>query len=77
VLPIIGTADQFYVVEYSGNFLAGGPGRVLRVDAARGTTLVMADGLRTPTHLAADTRTSDLFVTDNTGGRILRILIPR
>ena len=77
VLPIVGTTDQFYVVEYSAAFLAGGPGRVLRVDAARGTRLVMADNLRTPTHLAVDTRTGDLFVTENAGGRILRILVPR
>jgi len=77
VLPIIGTSDQFYVVEYSSNFLAGGTGRVLQVDAARGTRLVMAAGLRTPTHLARDTRTGDLFVTENAGGRILRILVPR
>lgn len=77
VLPLSGAADLFYVVEYSGNFLAGGPGRVLRVDAGRGTRLVMADGLRTPTHLAVDTRTGDLFVTENSAGRILRILVPR
>jgi hypothetical protein len=76
VLPITGTSDQYYVVEYSGNFLAGGPGRILRVDATRGTRLVMADNLRTPTHLAPDTRTGDLFVTDNVGGRILRVLVP-
>jgi hypothetical protein len=36
----------------------------------------MADNLRTPTHLAPDTRTGDLFVTDNVGGRILRVLVP-
>lgn len=77
VLPLGGTTDQFYVVEYSGNFLVGGPGRVVRVDAARGTKLVMADNLRTPTHLAVDTHTGDLFVTENSGGRILRILVPR
>ncbi len=65
------------MVEYSAAFLTGGPGRVLRVDATRGTRLVMADNLRTPTHLAVDTRTGDLFVTENAGGRILRILVPR
>ena len=76
VLPVSGTTDQYFVVEYSGSFLTGGPGRVLRVDATRGTRLVLADGLKTPTHLAPDTRTGDLFVTENTGGRILRILMP-
>jgi len=77
VLPLAGTPDQYYVVEYSSSFLTGGPGRILRIDAGRGTRLVMAEGLRTPTHLAPDTRTGDLFVTDNAGGRILRVLVPR
>ncbi len=77
VLPVSGTTDRFYVIEYSAAFLVGGPGRVLLVDAARGTSLVIASGLRTPTHLASDTRTGDLFVTENAGGRILRVLVPR
>ena len=76
LLPVPLTSDRYYVIEYSNSFLTGGPGRVLLVDATRGTRLVLADGLRTPTHLALDTRTGDLFVTENTGGRILRILIP-
>lgn len=77
LLPVPITSDRYYVIEYSNSFLTGGPGRVLLVDATRGTRLVLADGLRTPTHLALDTRTGDLFVTENTGGRILRILVPR
>lgn len=77
VFPLDSTSDQYYVLEYSQAFLQGGPGRLLQVDAARGTRLVLADGLRTPTNLAKDTRTGDLFVTDNSGGRILRVLVPR
>jgi hypothetical protein len=76
VLPVSGTSDQFYVVEYSRSFLTGGPGRLLRVDATRGTRLVLAENLRTPTNVASDTLTGDLFITDNSGGRILRVLVP-
>jgi len=76
VLPVPRTSDRYFVIEYSNSFLTGGPGRVLLVDATRATRLVLAEGLRTPTHLAFDTRTGDLFVTENTGGRILRILMP-
>ncbi len=75
-LPLSSTSDQYYVLEYSLAFLTGGAGRLIQVDATRGTKLVLADGLRTPTHLAKDTRTGDLFVTENAGGRILRILVP-
>lgn len=77
VLPLQGASGVFHVLEYSQNFLAGGTGRLLRVDTTRGTRLTMADGLRTPTSLATDTRTGDLFVTELAGGRVLRVLVPR
>ncbi len=77
VLPMDSTSAVFDVIEYSRSFLQGGPGRVLRIDVDRGTRLVLADGLRTPTHLARDTRTGDLFVTETAAGRILRVLVPR
>jgi hypothetical protein len=59
VWPLTGTADLSYVLEYSQSFLTGGTGRLVRVEAVRGTLLSMADGLRTPTGLARDTRTGD------------------
>lgn len=76
VLPIDGTGAQSYVLEYSADFLAGGPGRLLRVDGQRGTTLVLADGLVTPTNMALDPRSGDMFVTEFSRGRILRVLLP-
>lgn len=77
VLPVDGTSAVYDVLEYSSNLPALAPGRLVRVDADRGTQLVMASALRTPTHLARDTRSGDLFVTDLAGGRILRVLMPR
>lgn len=76
VLPIDGTGVLSYVLEYSTNFLAGGPGRLLRVDGQRGTTLVLAEGLVTPTNMALDPRSGDMFVTEFSRGRILRVLLP-
>ena len=77
VLPITPTSDQAYVLEYSTNFLAGAAGRLLRVDGVRGTSLVIASGLRMPTSLATNTRTGDLFVTEFFANRIVRVLVPK
>ena len=73
----LAVGDQAYVLEYSTNFLAGAAGRLLRVDGVRGTSLVIADGLRSPTSLATDTRTGDLFVTEFFANRVMRVLVPK
>jgi hypothetical protein len=39
--------------------------------------LSLTDGLRTPTGLARDTGTGDLFVTEFGANRIARVLVPR
>ena len=77
VLPIPGTSDQFYVLEYSRAFLANGPGRLLRVDGTRGTSLVLADPLQNATSMALDTRTGDLFVIERRANRIVKVLVPK
>lgn len=77
VLPVAGTTDQFYVLEYSRAFLANGPGRLLRVDGTRGTSLVVADPLQNATSMALDTRTGDLFVTERLANRIVKVLVPK
>jgi hypothetical protein len=77
VLPVAGTTDQFYVLEYSRDFLANGPGRLLLVDRTRGSSLVLADNLQNSTSLAVDTQTGDLFATELRANRIVRILVPR
>jgi hypothetical protein len=76
VLPVAGVTDQFYVLEYSRNFLANGPGRLILVDT-RGSSLVLADGLQNSTSVAFDTRTGDVFATELRANRIVRILVPR
>lgn len=77
VLPLSDDASQCYVIEYSSNFLAGAPGRLVQVDTQRGTILPLATGLITPTSMAKDLRSGELYVTERTGGRVLRVLVPR
>ena len=77
MLPLNSSGTSAFVLEYSSNFLAGGTGRMLQVDGARGTSLLMAASLRTPTSMARDTRTGDVFVTEFSANRIVRVLIPR
>ena len=77
VLPAPGSSDQYYVLEYSRAFLANGPGRLIRVDGTRGTSLVLADPLQNATSMALDTRTGDLFVTELRANRIVKVLVPR
>ena len=76
VLPINADGSLSYVLEYSTNFLAGAPGRLLQVDAARGTTLEIAPGLVTPTSMARDLFSGQFFVTENSRNRIVRVLVP-
>ena len=77
VLPAAGSTDQYYVLEYSRAFLANGPGRLIRVDGTRETSLVLADPLQNPTSIAFDTRSGDLFVTELRANRIVKVLVPK
>ena len=72
-----GSSDQYYVLEYSRAFLADGPGRLIRVDGTRGTSVVLADPLQNATSIALDTRSGDLFVTELRANRIVKVLVPR
>lgn len=77
VLPVTRGRGQFYVLEYSTNFLAGAPGRLLLVDDPGRTPLVIADGLLRPTSLSQDARTGDLYITETGTGRIVRVPAPQ
>ena len=76
VLPASSSGDLSYVLEYSENFLAGAPGRLLFVDTVRGVTTPLAS-LVTPTNMAFDTQTGDLFVTELSNNRIVRVQLSR
>lgn len=80
VLPIGSRHGPFLVLEYSSGFVpppAGPgfvfPGRVLRFAARASAPVEVATGLTSPTSMAYDPRTRELFVTEINTGRIMRI----
>jgi hypothetical protein len=75
--PSASPEGQTYVLEYSRSFLTGGAGRLLRFDSATGRPIVITDTLATPTSVAIDPRSGDLWVSELRAGRIVRVLAPR
>lgn len=76
VLPVSRGRGQFYVVEYSTNFLAGAPGRLLLVEDPDRAPLEIASGLLRPTSIS-ENRRGDLFITEIGTGRIMRLAAPQ
>lgn len=65
--------DQFFTLEFSSNMLANAPGRLSWFDNVGGSRVVLVDNLITPTSLAQNTSTGDLFVTEIFTGRIIKV----
>ena len=65
--------DQFFTLEFSTNMLAGAPGRLSRFDAVGGSRVVLVDNLISPTNLAQDPKTGDLYVVEIFTGRIIKV----
>lgn len=77
VIPVKrGGVEKFYVLEFSTAPLANAPGRLLRFDAMGRSPIVVAENLLSPTNLAFDWRSGELFVTEFFTGRIVRVPIP-
>ncbi|MBX7062638.1 MAG: ScyD/ScyE family protein [Pyrinomonadaceae bacterium] len=64
--------DGYYVLEFSTNFLANAPGRLRRFDRD-GNASVVVPTLITPSSMARDDRTGDIFVTNIFPGTITRV----
>lgn len=67
-----GANDPLVVLEFSTNMLEGAAGRVRLVTPA-GTSTTIAEGLPTPTSLAVDPTTGEIFVTHIFPGFITRL----
>ncbi|HWW60654.1 MAG TPA: ScyD/ScyE family protein, partial [Thermoanaerobaculia bacterium] len=67
-----GANDPLLVLEFSTNMLAGAAGR-LRLVTPDGTSTTIAEGLPTPTSMAVDATTGDVFITHIFPGFITRI----
>jgi hypothetical protein len=68
-----GGRPQFFLLEYSSNFLAGAPGRVLVFNDPVGTVLV--EGLNAPTSLALDSTAGKLYIASRTDGKIMQVSV--
>ena len=68
--------DQFFTLEFSTNMLANAPGQLSRFDQNGGGQVVLASNLVTPTSVAQDPASGDLFITEIFTGLIKRVHIP-
>ncbi|MEO8347271.1 MAG: ScyD/ScyE family protein [Acidobacteriota bacterium] len=66
---------KYFVLEFSTNMLAGAPGRLLFFDSATAAPTVVAAPLITPTNMALDPLTREIFVTEFGPGRIARVSV--
>lgn len=73
-----GTA-RYFTLEFSTDMLAqpAAPGRLRQFDAPGSSSIVVADNLISPTSLARDQKSGDLFVTEIFTGRIMKIAFAR
>lgn len=65
--------DQFFVLEFSTNMLAGAPGRLLAFNTPAGPPVVITSPLVSPTSITRDRRTGDLFITQIFPGLVVRV----
>lgn len=77
VLPAKNSSDQdqFFTLEFSANMLANGPGRLSRFDSVGGSRVVLVDNLISPTCLAQNPTTGDLYVVEIFTGRIIKVKV--
>jgi hypothetical protein len=78
VLPVEGPNDQFqfFTLEFSTNQLMGAPGRLQRFDGTGASSTVLVSNLVTPTSLSRDPVSGDLFVTEISTGRVIKVHLP-
>lgn len=66
-------ATSYYTLEYSTNFLAQAPGRLQRFTDPNGPGSVVAGGLASPTGMARDDVSGDIFISEFFAGRISQV----
>jgi hypothetical protein len=65
--------DEYYTLEFSTGMLAGELGRLRFYSSPDAEPLTVAADLVTPTSMAWDEWTGDIFVSEIDTGRIIRI----
>ncbi|CAN5293826.1 hypothetical protein BH10ACI1_BH10ACI1_01400 [soil metagenome] len=67
---------SIYTLEFSTNMLMNAPGRLQRFDTPTGPPTVLSNSLISPTSMARQPSSGDLFVTEIFTGRIMHISNP-
>lgn len=67
-----GERTRFYTLEFSSDFLANGPGQLMRYDSPTGEAI--DSNLAGPTSMALDPATGDIYVTEIATGNIVKIV---
>lgn len=65
----------FLTLEFSADMLSGAPGRMRFYDSPNAQGTVVADCLITPTSMAVDERSGDVFVTEIFTGRVVKVAL--
>ena len=75
VLPLRGRGrtSEFLTLELSADAQSGAPGRLRRYTSTGAAPIVVADCLNSPTSMARDERTGELFITEIFTGRIVKV----
>ncbi len=75
VVSINYESGPFYVLEFASNFGPPfiAPGRLLRFETPSGPPTVVTNQLTTPTSMAFDSATGEVFITEINTGRIIRV----
>ena len=71
-----GTSTEYYVLEFSTNFLAGAPGQLLLFKSPTAAPTVVASGLISPSGMARDPVSGDIYIAEIFTGRIMRVQFP-
>lgn len=70
-----GQADRFYILEFSADMLANQPGRLKFSTSPDATPAVLADNLISPTGMAINEQTGDIFITEIFTGLIKKVQV--
>jgi hypothetical protein len=72
-MDVLEVGGATYVLELSTDFLAGAPGRVVRIAAPGAAPEVVAGGLIGPAGMAWEPGRNELLVTESFTGRLIRV----
>ena len=68
--------DMYFTLEFSANQLANQPGRLKFYSSPDAAPITVVSNLISPTSMARDETTGDIFITEIITGRIIRVQIP-